>query len=209
MLAEEDPEFSKSFVVDFRQLEYIGNDLSKLLPNQVELLVFRITPFQRNNKQEYWTTKAQLIELQKAQALQILQSEEAIEKRSMYRNQLKELRVDPEGMIDRMCVFVTRTHSIKVIEQIAKDKKNQIQKRLEELEQLKQDPVAELRAKIAQRKQQIAEKKQKLEDTRKDIKDLTEVFQLKRCREFDTCAARFNAYAEKLSKEIKMDKDNW
>jgi len=70
LLGKEDPDFCKVFVVDFRQLEYIGNNLSKLLPNQVELIIFRITPFdKRNNKQEFWTTKAQCMELAKAQAL--------------------------------------------------------------------------------------------------------------------------------------------
>jgi archaellum component FlaC len=69
--------------------------------------------------------------------------------------------------------------------------------------------LAELKAKIAQRKKDIAEKKQKIAELQGDIKELKDTYQLKRCRELETCAARFNAYAEKLSKELKMDKDNW
>lgn len=64
--AKEDPQFTKLFIVDFKALEYIGNDLSKLLPNPVELIVFRITPFEKRNKQEFWTTKVQFTELVRA-----------------------------------------------------------------------------------------------------------------------------------------------
>lgn len=78
--AEEDPDFSKSFNVDFRTLEYIGNDLTRMLPNQLELIIFRISPFEQNKKNhtEFYTTNQLYIELLKHSALNLLLTNEII-----------------------------------------------------------------------------------------------------------------------------------
>ena len=114
--AEEDPEFSKQFDVDFRSLEYIGNDLKKMLPNQLELLLFKVTPFEQNkkNQSEYYTTTSLYKELLKYNVLNHLLTNETITNRETYRQTLKKQPITVEGAIERMCEFVILNNSVKV-----------------------------------------------------------------------------------------------
>lgn len=73
---------------------------------------------------------------------------------------------------------------------------------------LKQGSLVELRARVALRKQQIAAKRARVAALQNDLGDIKDQFQRKRQRDFDAYYARFNAYADKLSREIKMDQDN-
>ncbi len=115
--AEEDPDFSKVFNVDFRSLEYIGSDLTKMLPNQLELIIFRITPFEQNKKNhtEFYTTNQLYIELLKNNALNHLLTNETIQNRESYRQTFAKKPITVDGAIQRMCDFVIRANNLKIL----------------------------------------------------------------------------------------------
>jgi hypothetical protein len=52
-------------------------------------------------------------------------------------------------------------------------------------------------------------KKESIANLKQDLQEIKDTFDFKRQCEIKDCQVRFNAYADKLSKEIKMDKDNW
>lgn len=112
--SEENPEFSKVFNVDFRALEYIGNDLKKMLPNPVELMLFRITPFeQKINQPEFYTSRELCDQLLKYNALFHLLTENRIKVREAYRQSLKRQEITDAGTLKRMFDFIDKANELK------------------------------------------------------------------------------------------------
>lgn len=189
-------------MVDFRALEYLGSDLTKLLPNQVELIIFRITPFEKRNKQEFWCTKMQFLELGKSGALQTLMGETYVTSRSNYKNSLTPQTIQPDGMLERIASFLTKQNQIKAKKCEIEARKKKINDKLEELQEAKQDPIVALRKQIARRKEELMIKRRRVENLASDLNEIRDNFEHKRKREFDAHANMFQAYEQKLGKDI-------
>jgi hypothetical protein len=82
LLSEQDAKYKVSFAVDFSSLAYIGNDLTKIGLHDLSLIVFRITPFEKRNKREYYTTQSLFLDLMNKKALKNCLTSEVTEKRS-------------------------------------------------------------------------------------------------------------------------------
>ena len=63
------------------------------------------------------------------------------------------MKINAEGMIERMLHFAMFQSALKITENKLKKITEQYETKLEEVAALKQDPIADLRAKIAARKQ--------------------------------------------------------